>query len=136
VFSLIGGFSSKELWGCWLVHIYVPSMGLQSPSAPGYFSGSFIGDLVLRPMDDSEHPLLYLPGTVGASQEIAISGCCKQGLVGICLVSGFSGCLWGRSPSGQSLDGLSFRLCSKLCLCNSSHGYFVPHSKNEQVSTI
>ena len=105
MFSLIGGFSSKELWGCWLVHIYVPSMGLQSPSAPGYFSGSFIGDLVLRPMDDSEHPLLYLPGTVGASQEIAISGCCKQGLVGICLVSGF--CLWDESPGGV-VSGWSF----------------------------
>jgi len=29
---------------------------------PGYFSGSFIRDLVLCPMDDCEHPLLYLPG--------------------------------------------------------------------------
>ena len=27
-------FSSKELWGYWLVHIAVPSMGLQTPSAP------------------------------------------------------------------------------------------------------
>ena len=25
-------------------------------------SGSFIGDLVVRPMDDCEHPLLNLPG--------------------------------------------------------------------------
>jgi hypothetical protein len=30
---------------------------------------------------------------------------------------------------GQSLDGHSSNLCSKLCLCNSLHGYFVPHSK-------
>jgi hypothetical protein len=29
----------------------------------------------------------------------------------------------------QSLDGPSFRLSSKLCLCNSFHGYFVPNSK-------
>jgi hypothetical protein len=29
---------------------------------------------------------------------------------------------------GQSLDGQSFRLCSEDCLCNSFHGYFVPHS--------
>jgi hypothetical protein len=41
---------------------------------PGYFSGSFFGDLVLHPMDDCEHPLLYLPGTGRASQESAISG--------------------------------------------------------------
>jgi hypothetical protein len=30
-------FSSKELWGDWLVHIDVPPMGLQTPSAPGSF---------------------------------------------------------------------------------------------------
>jgi hypothetical protein len=33
---------------------------------------------------------------------------------------------------GQSLDGPSFSLSSKPCLCNSFHGYFVPHSKKEQ----
>jgi hypothetical protein len=69
-------------------------------SSLGTFSGSFIGDFVLRPMDDCEHPLLYLPGTGRASQETAISGFCQQALVGICLVSGFGGCLWDRSPNG------------------------------------
>jgi hypothetical protein len=29
---------------------------------------------VFHPIDDCEHPLLYLPGTGIASQEIAISG--------------------------------------------------------------
>ena len=67
---------------------------------PGYFSGSFIGDLVLRPMDDYEHPLLYLPGTGRALQETAMTGSCLQAHVGICLVSGFGGCLWGGSLSG------------------------------------
>ena len=33
---------------------------------------------------------------------------------------------------GQSLDGPSFHLSSELCLCNSFHGYFVPHSKTER----
>jgi hypothetical protein len=33
---------------------------------------------------------------------------------------------------GQSRYGYSFRLCPELCLCNSFHGYFVPHSKKEQ----
>ena len=32
----------------------------------------------------------------------------------------------------QSLDGPSFPLSSKLCLCNSFHGCFVPNSKKEQ----
>jgi hypothetical protein len=27
-------FSLRELWGYWLVHIVVPSMGLQTPSPP------------------------------------------------------------------------------------------------------
>jgi hypothetical protein len=30
---------------------------------------------------------------------------------------------------GQSLDGPSFCISSELCLHNSFHGYFVPHSK-------
>ena len=57
----------------------------------GYFSGSFIGDLMLCPMDDCEHPLLYLPGTGKALQETAISGSCQQAFVGTCLVTGFGG---------------------------------------------
>jgi hypothetical protein len=40
---------------------------------------------------------------------------------------------YGMDPRmGQSLRGRSFCLISKLCLCNSLHGYFVPHSKEGQ----
>ena len=35
------------------------------------------------PIDDCEHPLLYLPGTGIASQEMAISGFCQVNLAGI-----------------------------------------------------
>jgi hypothetical protein len=31
-------FSPREVWGCWLVHIVVPPMGLQTPSAPWVLS--------------------------------------------------------------------------------------------------
>jgi hypothetical protein len=31
-------FSTRELWGYWLVHIVVPPMGLQTPSAPWVLS--------------------------------------------------------------------------------------------------
>jgi hypothetical protein len=55
--------------------------GFSPLQLPGYFSGSFIGDLVLHPMDGCEHPLLYLPGTGRALQVTAISGC-QQALVG------------------------------------------------------
>ena len=106
-------------------------LGFSPPQLPGYFSGSFFGDLVIHPMDDCEHPLLYFPGSGWASQETAISASCKQALIGICLVTGFGDCLWGESQEGQSLDDPSFCLCSQLCLCNSLHGYFIPHSKEE-----
>ena len=39
------------LWGC------------KPFSSLGPFSSSFSGDPVLSPVDDCEHPLLYLPGT-------------------------------------------------------------------------
>jgi hypothetical protein len=39
----------------------------------GTFSSSPIGGPVFYPIDDCEHPLLYLPGTGIASQEAAIS---------------------------------------------------------------
>ena len=42
--------------------------------------------------------------------------------------------VYGMDPQvGQFLDGHSFSLCSELCLCNSSHGYFVPPSKKDQI---
>ena len=44
---------------------------------------------------------------------------------------------YGMDPwVGQSLDGPSFRLNSKLCLCNSFHGCFAPNSKRGKVTTV
>ena len=40
------------------------------------------------------------------------------------------------SQVGQSLDGPSFPLSSKLCLCDTFHGCFVPNSKRGKVSTL
>ena len=53
-------------------------------SSLGTFSSSSIGGPVFHPIDDSEHPLLYLPCTGIASQESAMSGSCQQNLAGIC----------------------------------------------------
>jgi hypothetical protein len=39
---------------------------------------------VFHPIDDCEHPLLYLPGTGTASYETAKSGSLQQNLAGIC----------------------------------------------------
>ena len=43
-----------------------------------------LGDPVFHPIDGCENPLIYLQGTVKASQETAISESCQQNLVGIC----------------------------------------------------
>jgi len=52
-------------------------------SSLGTFSSSSIGDPVFHPIDDCEHPLLYLPGTAIASYETAIIGSLQQNLAGI-----------------------------------------------------
>jgi hypothetical protein len=106
--------------GYWLVHIVVPPIGLQTPSAPWVgFSSSSIGSPVFHPIDDCEHPLLYFPGTGMASHETAISGSFQQNLAGICN----NVCVWwliiGWIPGGVISVGPSFPFSSKLCLCNS-----------------
>jgi hypothetical protein len=57
-------------------------------SSLGAFSSSSIGGPVFHPIDDYEHPLLYLPGTGLASQVTAISGSFH--------VSSFDETLWAR----------------------------------------
>ena len=115
-------FSPWELWGYWLVHIVVPPMGLQTPSAPWVLSSSSIGDLVLSPMVGREHPPLCLSVTGRASQETPIrllsASTCWHPQYFLGLVT-----IYGMDPQvGQSLDSLSFSLCFTLCLCISSHG--------------
>jgi hypothetical protein len=53
-------------------------------SSLGIFSSSSIGGPVFQTIDDCEHPLLYLPGTVITSYETPISGSLQQHLAGIC----------------------------------------------------
>jgi hypothetical protein len=94
-------------------------------SSLGTFSSSSIGGPVFQPIDDCEHPLLYLPVTVIASQKSQMSAkSCWHMQYCLCLAADY-----GMDPRlGQSLHGPSFCLSSKLCLCNSLNGYFVPHS--------
>jgi hypothetical protein len=50
----------------------------------GTFSSFSIGGPVFHPIDDCEHPLLYLPGTGIASQETVVSRSFQHNLAGIC----------------------------------------------------
>jgi hypothetical protein len=53
------------------------------------------------------------------------------------IVSGFGVCIWMDPQEGQSLNGPSFSLCSTLCLCIFSSGYFAPSSKkNTSIHTL
>jgi hypothetical protein len=105
--------------------------GFSPLQLPGYFSGSFIGELVVCPMDDCEHPILYLLGPGRALQETAISSSCQQALVAICLVSGFGGCLWGSLwmviPSGSAPNFVSV---------TPSMGILFPILRRNEVSTL
>jgi hypothetical protein len=53
-------------------------------SSLGTFFSSSTGGSVFHPIDDCEHPLLYLPGAGIASLESAIPGSCWQNLSSIC----------------------------------------------------
>jgi hypothetical protein len=68
----------------------------------GIFSSS-IGGPVFHPIDDCEHPLLYLLGTGITSQERAISGSFQQNLAGICNSMGIWWLIMAWIPGWGSL---------------------------------
>ena len=56
---------------------------------------------MFHPIDDCEHPLLYLASTGIVSQGTALLGSCQQNLSGICnSIWGFGGCIWDGSSGG------------------------------------
>ena len=68
----------------WLVHIVIPTIGLQIPSAPWVLSLAPPLGALIHPIADCEHPLLCLPGPGIVSQETAISGSFQQNLASVC----------------------------------------------------
>ena len=96
------------------------------------FSNSSIGDPVLSPVVGCEHPSLCLPCSGRASQETAVSACSSwypQHCLGLVTV-------YGMDPRVEKpLDGLSFSLCSILCLHIFSSEYFVPPSTNQSTQS-
>jgi hypothetical protein len=92
---------------------------------------------VLHPIDDWEHPLLYLPGTGIVSQETAISGSCQQNLAGIhngvwvwwlfMRQIPMWGSLWMVLPSVSALN---------LVSVTPSMGILFPILRRNEVSTL
>ena len=101
------------------------------------FSSSYIGGPVFHPIDDCEHPLLYLPGTGKASQETVISESFQQNLAGICnsvfiwwLIMGWTprwGSLWMVHPFVSAPNFVSV---------TPSMGVLFPILRRGKVSTL
>ena len=106
-----------------LVSSYCSTYRVADPfNSLGAFSRSSIGGPVFHPIDDCEHPLLYLPGTGIASQETAISGSLQQNLAGVCnsvwvwwLIMGWI-LGWGSKQLVVNKTWVSYDTLSKLSL--------------------
>jgi hypothetical protein len=125
-------FSPWELWGYWLVHIVVPPMGLQNPS-PSWVLSLFLPLGILCSVQwlaETIH-LCICQALVEPLRRQLYQAFVSKHLLASIMVSGFGDCIWMELQVGQSLDGLSFSICSTLCLCNSFHGYFVLPSKKD-----
>jgi hypothetical protein len=98
-------FSSREFWGYWLVHIVVPLMGLQTPSAPWVFSlaPSLGTTCSVRWMTVNIHFCVSQALAESLRRQLYQSPVSKL-LLAYAIVSGFRGCLWagslGRAVSG------------------------------------
>jgi hypothetical protein len=64
-------FSTRELWGYWLVHIVLPPIGLQTPSVPWVFSlapscsNMLIAALFIIARSWKEHSWWFVASLVG-----------------------------------------------------------------------
>jgi hypothetical protein len=105
-------------------------------SSLGTFSSSSIGVPVFHPIDDCEHPLLYLSDTGIASHETAISGTFQQNLAGICN----SICVWWLIMGWISRWGSvwmvhPFILAPNFVSVTPSMGILFPILRRNEVST-
>jgi hypothetical protein len=101
-------FCPRELWGYWLVHIVVPPMGLQTPSAPWVLSlAPSLGTLCsVQWMTVSIHFCISQALAEPLSRQLYQVPVSKL-LLASAIVSGFGGCLWDGPPGG-TVSGWSF----------------------------
>jgi hypothetical protein len=91
------------------------------------FSSSLIRSPVFHPIDDYEHPLLYLPGTGIASQERAISGSCQLWFLG------FPQCLLLYSAFPFWFGSLRYWLYSFQLVFSKGLSFLLTFSKNQHL---
>ena len=94
-------FSPWELWGYWLVHIVVPPMGLQTPSAPWVLSlvPSLRTLCSIQWMTMSIHFCMCQALAEPLRRQLYQAPVSKH-LLASTIVSGFGDCIWDGSPGG------------------------------------
>jgi hypothetical protein len=101
-----------------------------------FSSSSYIGGHVFHPIDDCEHPLLYLPGTGIVSYEIAISGSLHQNFAGICNSVWVWWLIMGWIPGWRSLWMVHpFVLAPNFVSATPSMGILFHILRRNEVST-
>jgi hypothetical protein len=108
VCSLIAGLVPGSSGGYWPVHIVVPPMGLQTPSAPRVLSlAPSLGILCsVQWMAVSIHFCICEALAEPLRREL-LSGSCHHALVGIHTMPVFGDCKWDGSP-GESVSRWPF----------------------------
>jgi hypothetical protein len=96
-----------------------------------------IGGPVFHPLDDCEHPLLYLPGTGIASLKITISGSFQQNLADICNSVLVWWLIMGWIPGWDSLWMVHpFILAPNFVSVTPSMGVLFPILRRNEASTL
>jgi hypothetical protein len=106
-------------------------------SSLGTFISYFIRGPVFQPIDDCEHPLLYLPGIGIPSQDRAVSGSCQQNLSRLCN-SAWVWWLYMRWIPGWGSLWIVFPSISALNFVSVTHstGILFPILRRSKVSSI
>ena len=109
-------FSPWELWRIWLIDIVILSIGLQTPSAPSVlFLTPLLGSACsIQWLAVSIHICICQSLTEPLRRQLYQAPVIKHFLA-FAIVSEFGIDIWDGSQVGQTLDGLSFSLCSTFC---------------------
>jgi hypothetical protein len=94
-------FNPWELWGYWLVHTVVPSMGLQAPLAPLVLSlAPSLGNLCsVQWLAENIHLCICQALAEPLRRQLYQASVSKH-LLASTIVSGFGDCIWDLSPDG------------------------------------
>jgi hypothetical protein len=108
VYSLIGGLVPGSSGGYWLVHIVVPPIGLQTPSAPWVLplAPSLETLCSVQWMAESIH-FCICQALAGPLRRQIYQATVSKLLLASTLVSGFGDCIWDGSLGG-AVSGWSF----------------------------